>query len=75
MDIEALLRHLEHHYRATLSATVVAKADYLALGGEPGAPPHAVERAKARWQHLDALKRALEREMAQLEALEHECTT
>ncbi len=75
MDIEARLRHLEHHYRATLSATIVAKAGYLALVGEPRALPHAVDRAKARWQHLDALKRALAYEMAQLEELEHECTT
>jgi hypothetical protein len=33
MDIEARLRQLESHYRAALSATVAAKASYLALAG------------------------------------------
>jgi len=75
MDIEGRLRQLERHYRATLSAAVAAKANYFALAGEPSVLPHAVERAKARWQDLDALKRGIAYEMAQLEELEHESTT
>lgn len=75
MDIEGRLRQLECHYRATLSASVAAKAHYLALLGEPSALPLTVERAMARWQHLDALKRGIACEMAQLELLEHEATT
>jgi hypothetical protein len=75
MDIESRLRYLEHHYRVTLSAAVAAKAEYLAIVGEWNVLPPTVDRAKARWEHLDALKRALAYEMAQLEELEHECTT
>jgi hypothetical protein len=75
MDIEGRLRQLERHYRATLSAAVAAKAHYFALVGEPSALPPTVERAKARWQHLDGLKRGIAHEMAQLEELEHASTT
>jgi hypothetical protein len=39
MDIEARLRQLESHHRAALSATVAAKANYLALAGEPSTRP------------------------------------
>jgi hypothetical protein len=75
MDIEGRLRQLECHYRTALSASVTAKAHYLALVGESGATPAAVERAKGRWQQLDALKRGIAFEMANLEELEHESTT
>jgi DNA repair ATPase RecN len=75
MDIEGRLRQLERHYRSALSAAVVAKASYLALVDEPSALPAAVERANARWQQLEALKRGIAVEMAQLEELEHESTT
>jgi hypothetical protein len=75
VDIEGRLRHLEHHYRAALSASVAAKASYLALVGERSALPAAVDRAKERWQQLDALKRGIVLEMAELEELEHESTT
>jgi hypothetical protein len=75
MDIEGRLRQLERHYRSTLSGAVAAKAAYLALLGEPSALPPAVERAKARWEQLVALKRGIAHEMAQLEELEHESTT
>jgi hypothetical protein len=70
MDIEARLRKLESRYRAALSATVAAKATYLALAGEPSATPSAVERAKAQWQQLAARKRTIAAQMAELEALE-----
>jgi len=75
MDIEGRLRQLERHYRGTLSGAVAAKADYLSLLGEPGVLPATVERAKARWQHLDTLKRAIAHEMRKLEELEDESTT
>jgi hypothetical protein len=44
MDIEARLRQLESRYRATLSAAIAAKANYLALVGEPSATPAAIAR-------------------------------
>jgi hypothetical protein len=75
VDIEGRLLQLEPHYRTALSATVAAKANYLALAGEPSALPLAVEKAKRRWQQLDALKRGIAFEMAELEELEHESTT
>jgi hypothetical protein len=75
VDIEGRLRQLERHYRAALSASVTAKAGYLALVGEPSAPRRAVDRAKERWQQLDTLKTGIAFEMAQLEELEHESTT
>jgi len=75
MDIEGRLRQLEHHYRAALSASVAAKASYLARVGERSALPSTVERAGERWQQLDALKREIALGMAELEELEHEATT
>jgi hypothetical protein len=75
VDIEGRLRHLEHHYRVALSASVAAKASYLALVGEPSALPTTVSRAKERWQQLDALKRGIALEMTELEELGHESTT
>ncbi len=59
MNIEAQLRKLESHYRTAVSATIAAKANYLAIAGEPSATPPAIERAKNLWQRLDARKRAI----------------
>jgi hypothetical protein len=70
MDIEVRLRKLESRYRAALSATVAAKANYLALAGEPSATPAAVERAKSHWQTLDSRRRTIAAQMGELEALE-----
>ncbi len=70
MDIEVRLRKLEIRYRAALSATVAAKATYLALASEPSATPTAVERARAQWQQLAARKRTIAAQMGELEALE-----
>jgi hypothetical protein len=70
MDIEARLRKLESRYRAALSATVAAKANYLALAGEPSSTPAAIERANAHWRQLDARKRTLAAQMGELESLE-----
>jgi|HubBroStandDraft_2_1064218.scaffolds.fasta_scaffold726044_2 hypothetical protein len=71
MHIEARLRKLESNYRAALSATVVAKTNYLALAGDPSAPPAAVRRAKVRWQKLDAAKRGIASQMGEIEDFEH----
>jgi hypothetical protein len=70
MDIETRLRKLESRYRTALSAAVAAKANYLALIGEPSVTPIAVERAQLRWKQLDARKRAIALQMGELEALE-----
>jgi ABC-type transport system involved in cytochrome bd biosynthesis fused ATPase/permease subunit len=70
MHIETRLRKLEARYRATLSAAVAAKANYLALAGEPSATPAALERAKSHWQQLEARKRSIGAQMGELEALE-----
>ncbi len=70
MDVEARLRELESRYRSALSATVAAKANYLALIGDPSATPAAVERAKSRWRQLGARKRAVAVQMGELEDLE-----
>jgi hypothetical protein len=70
MDIESRLRNLELRYRLALSATVAAKALYLALAGEPGATAAAVERANGRWKQLDARKRALAARMGEVEAFD-----
>jgi hypothetical protein len=70
MDIEIRLRKLESRYRAALSGAVAAKANYLALAGEPSATPTAVDRAKCSWQQLEARKGAIAAQMSELEALE-----
>jgi hypothetical protein len=70
MDIEVRLRKLEFRYRTMLSATVAAKANYLALVGEPSATPFAIERAKSQWQQLDARKRTIAAQMGELEELD-----
>jgi hypothetical protein len=70
MDIEARLRALESRYRQALSATVSAKAHYLALLDEPAATPAAVKRARAQWENLEARKRAVAARMGEVEDLE-----
>ena len=72
MDIEVRLRALEFRYRAVLSATTAAKANYLALAGEPGATPYAIGRAKAQWQQLDLRKRTLAAQMGEVEDFEQD---
>jgi hypothetical protein len=71
MRIEARLRQLESNYRAALSATVVAKSHFLALAGDPSAPPAAVRRAKMRWQKFDTRKRDIASQMGEIEDIEH----
>ncbi len=72
MDIEARLRKLELLYLTALSASVAAKAHYLALSREPSATPGTVDRAKARWQQLDARKRAIAARMGESEDREQD---
>jgi hypothetical protein len=74
VDIEVRLRKLEFRYRAVLSATVAAKANYLALAGEPSATTFAIERAKAHWRQLDVRKRTIAAQMGELEELEQVVT-
>lgn len=74
MDIEARLRQLEFRYRALLGTTVAAKANYLALAGEPSATAFAIDRAKFQWQRLHARKRTLAAQMGELEELEQVAT-
>ena len=74
MDIEIRLRALEFRYRAVLSATSAAKANYLALAGEPSTMPFAIERAKLRWQQLDVRKRTIAAQMGDLDELEQDST-
>jgi hypothetical protein len=71
MNIEVRLRQLESNYRTALSATVVAKAHYLALAGDRSALPAAVGRAKVRWQELDARKRGIASQMGDIQDIEH----
>jgi hypothetical protein len=70
MDIEARLRKLESRYRTVLSAAVAAKAQYLALAGEPCTTPTAVERKRSFWHQLESRKRTIAAQMGELEALE-----
>lgn len=70
MDIEVRLRKLESRYRLALSATVAAKARYLALLDERSATPAAIERAMRHWQQLDSQRRAITARMAEVEAIE-----
>jgi hypothetical protein len=72
MNIEARLRQLESNYRAALSATVVAKANYLALAGDASALPIAVRRAKVRWQQFATRKRGIASQMGEIEELEQD---
>ncbi len=74
MDIEVRLRALEFRYGAVLRAAVAAKANYLALAGEPSTTPVAVERAKSRSQQLDVRKRTIAAQMGDLEELEQDTT-
>ena len=67
MDIESHLRKLESRYRAALSATVAAKAHYLALVDEPSATSAAIQRAQSRWRELDERKRTIAVRMGEIE--------
>jgi hypothetical protein len=75
MNIENRLRKLESRYRVALSASVAAKARFLALRGESGSIAAAIGRAQAAWQTLESRKAFLAAQMAELETLEHDVVT
>jgi hypothetical protein len=70
MDIDARLRNLELRYRSTLSASVAAKARYLALEGELSSTPAAIVRAKSAWENLEAYKAGITAQIHALQELE-----
>jgi hypothetical protein len=74
MDTEARLRALESRYRRALSASVAAKAHYLALLDEPGSTPASIKRARQQWETLDARKRGIAARMGDIEVLEQHLT-
>jgi hypothetical protein len=56
---ETRLSLLEKRYRTALSGAAVAKAHYLAQAGESFASSAALERAKWKWQRIDARRQQL----------------
>jgi hypothetical protein len=61
MDIEDRLRALESRYRKALSASIGAKAHYLALLDEPNSTPASIKRARVQWgpsMHVDGNSQA-----------------
>jgi hypothetical protein len=72
MDIEARLRKLESRYRSALNAVIAAKAHYLALVGAPTAERAEIDRAKTRWQQLDARKCSIGVQLGELEELNND---
>jgi hypothetical protein len=57
---------LEMRYRTALSGAVVAKAHYLAQAGESFASSAAIERAKWKWQTIEARRQQLADKLADL---------
>jgi hypothetical protein len=72
MKIESRLIMLRSRYRALLGSALVAKAEYIALKGEPSVTPAAVTRAAAYWQELEARKHTVAEQIRQLEHAEHD---
>jgi hypothetical protein len=70
MDIEDRLRALESRYRKALSASIGAKAHYLARLDEPNSTPAFIKRARTQWETLDARRRELAGRMGKLEDAE-----
>jgi hypothetical protein len=60
------LSALKHRYRAALSGAVVAKAHYLAQAGERFATPAGLERARWRWERLEARRQRLAEQLEDL---------
>jgi hypothetical protein len=69
MDTEDRLHALESRYRAALSASVAAKAHYLALLEEPGATPESRKMARQRWENITAKKLGIAALMGEIEDL------
>jgi hypothetical protein len=70
MDIEDRLRALESRYRKALSASIGAKAHYLARLDEPNSTPAAIKRARVQWETLDGRRRELAGRMGEIEDAE-----
>ena len=60
---------LRDRYRRALSAAVSAKADYLAVAGDPSSNAYAIQRAAARWQKIETHKRSIAAAQAAAERL------
>ena len=60
------LQALQRRYRAALSGAVVAKARYLAQVGEAFATAITIERARWRWQRIEACRARLAAEISKL---------
>jgi len=74
MDIEQRLQRLQERYRRSLSAAVVAKAEYFALAGAPYATSDSVQRAAAHWHQIEARKRSIAASMVTVEQLAREAS-
>jgi hypothetical protein len=70
MDIEDRLRALESRYRKALSASIGAKAHYLARLDQPNSTPAAIRRARVQWENLDGRRRELAGRMGEIEDAE-----
>jgi hypothetical protein len=70
MDIDDRLRALESRYRKALSASIGAKARYLARLDEPRSTPASIKRARLQWETLDARRRELAGRMGETEDAE-----
>jgi hypothetical protein len=70
MDIEDRLRALESRYRNALSASISAKAHYLARLDEPNSTPAAIKRARIQWETLDARRGELAGRIGEIENAE-----
>jgi hypothetical protein len=70
VEIEDRLNALESRYRTTLSATVAAKAHYLALLDEPSATSESCNRGRQRWEDLETRKQGIAARMGEVEDLE-----
>jgi hypothetical protein len=63
------LTPLESRYRAALSGAVVAKARYLSHVGERFATPASVQRARWRWERIEARKLQLALQLRETQAI------
>ncbi len=70
MDIEVRLRALESRYRQALTASIAAKAHYLALLDDPSSVPASIKRARLQWEAFTIRKREIAARMGEIEELE-----
>ena len=65
MMMEDRLSALESRFRAALSASVAAKAHYLAILDEPSATEDSRKRARQRWENLVAKRNGIAARMGE----------